>query len=283
MSARIETIGAHERLPTLLWRTLSGRIGIVIVAVFLLTAMTAPVLAPYDPLASDWLNVLQAPSAAHLLGTDDLGRDVLSRLLWGAQSSMFAAFVAVALALLVGVPPGIVAGYFGGLLDLVIMRITDTLLAVPGIILAIALALFLGGSLVNATLAIAVAAVPAFIRLARARTLQIRAELYIEAARSVGLPNSRLLFIHVLPNLMPPIIVQATLAMAIAVISEASLSFLGLGRPPPEPSWGTMLTVAKDYIATAPWLSVWPGLCIFLATLGFALLGDGLSQSLERR
>ena len=283
MNARVETIGIHERLPTRLWRTLSGRIGIVIVAVFLLMAMTAPVLAPYDPLASDWLAVLQVPSAAHLLGTDDLGRDVLSRLLWGAQSSMFAAFVAVALALLAGVPPGIVAGYFGGLIDLVITRITDTLLAVPGIILAIALALFLGGSLINATLAIAVAAVPAFIRLARARTLQIRAELYIEAARSVGLPNSRLLFIHVLPNLMPPIIVQATLAMAVAVISEASLSFLGLGRPPPEPSWGTMLTVAKDYIAAAPWLSVWPGLCIFLATLGFALLGDGLRQALERR
>ena len=196
---------------------------------------------------------------------------------------MFAAFASVSMALLIGVPLGMVAGYFGDWLDVVISRLTDTLLAIPGIMLAIALALFLGGSLVNATLAIAVAAVPAFIRLARAQTIQIRAEPYIEAARSIGLHNHRLLFVHVLPNLVPPIIVQATLAMAVAVISEASLSFLGLGRPPPAPSWGTMLTVAKDYIAGAPWLSIWPGLCIFLVTVGFGLLGDGLRQSLERR
>jgi peptide/nickel transport system permease protein len=283
MSARAETIGIHEALPLLLWRTLSGRIGALIVLSFLAMAIAAPFVARYDPLASDWLHVLEAPSAAHPLGTDDLGRDVLSRLLFGAQTSMFAAFVSVAIAILAGVPLGIVAGYFGGVLDTVVSRLTDTLLAVPGIMLAIALALFLGGSLFNATLAIAIAAVPAFIRLARARTLQIRAELYIEAARSVGLPNRRLLFVHVLPNLVPPLIVQATLAMANAVIAEASLSFLGLGRPPPAPSWGTMLTIAKDYIASAPWLSIWPGLCIFLVTLGFGLLGDGLRQALERR
>ncbi|MBN9023066.1 MAG: ABC transporter permease, partial [Rhizobiales bacterium] len=144
-------------------------------------------------------------------------------------------------------------------------------------------ALFLGGSLFNATLAISVAAIPAFIRLSRARTLQVMAEPYVEAARSVGVRALRLLFVHVLPNLVPPIIVQATLAMAVAVIAEASLSFLGLGWPPPAPSWGSMLTVGKDYIGNAPWLSIWPGLCIFLVTVGFSLLGDGLRQSLDRR
>jgi peptide/nickel transport system permease protein len=167
--------------------------------------------------------------------------------------------------------------------DAVISRLTDTLLAIPGIMLAISLALFLGGSLFNATVAIAVAAIPAFVRLSRARTLQVMAEPYVEAARSVGVRTFRLLFVHVFPNLVPPIIVQATLAMAVAVIAEASLSFLGLGRPPPAPSWGSMLTVGKDYIANAPWLSIWPGLCIFLVTVGFSLLGDGLRQSLDRR
>ena len=283
MSAPAETIDSHDGLPIRLWRTSAGRVGIVLVIFFLAVAVSAPVVAPYDPLASDWGSVLMPYSAKHPLGTDDLGRDVLSRILWGAQSSMFAAFFSVTIALFVGVPLGVAAGYFGSWPDIVISRLTDTLLAVPGIMLAIALALFLGGSLFNATLAIAVAAVPAFIRLARARAIQIRAELYIEAARSVGLRSGRLLLVHVLPNLAPPIIVQATLAMAVAVIAEASLSFLGLGRPPPAPSWGTMLTTAKDYIGTAPWLSIWPGLCILLVTVGFSLLGDGLRQSLDRR
>ncbi len=283
MSARAETIAIHDGLGTLLWRNFSGRAGAIIVLFFILMAVSAPLVAPYAPLANDWNAILNPPSMAHPLGTDELGRDVLSRLLWGAQSPMVAAFGSVAMALAVGVPLGMVAGYAGGLLDAVISRLTDTLLAVPGIMLAIALALFLGGSLLNATLAISVAAIPAFIRLARARTIQIRAEPYIEAARSVGVRTFRLLFVHIFPNLVPPIIVQATLAMAVAVIAEASLSFLGLGRPPPAPSWGSMLTVGKDYIASAPWLSIWPGLCIFLVTVGFSLLGDGLRQSLERR
>jgi peptide/nickel transport system permease protein len=283
MGARAETIAAHEGPLRLLWRTFAGRVGLVLVLFFVAMAVTAPLLAPYDPLANDWLAVLQPPSAAHPLGTDELGRDVLSRLLWGAQSPLIAAFGSVAVALAIGIPIGMVAGYAGGATDAVISRLTDTLLAIPGIMLAIALALFLGGSLFNATLAIAVAATPAFIRLSRARTIQVMAEPYVEAARSVGVRTARLLFVHVFPNLVPPIIVQATLAMAVAVIAEASLSFLGLGRPPPAPSWGAMLTVGKDYIANAPWLSIWPGLCIFLVTVGFSLLGDGLRQSLDRR
>jgi peptide/nickel transport system permease protein len=283
MSARAETIAVHEGPVRLLWRTFAGRIGLLIVLFFVAMAVTAPLLAPYDPLTNDWMAVLQPPSAAHVLGTDELGRDVLSRLLWGAQSPLIAAFGSVAAALAVGIPIGMLAGYAGGVTDAVISRLTDTLLAIPGIMLAISLAQFLGGSLFNATVAIAVAAIPAFVRLSRARTLQVMAEPYVEAARSVGVRTFRLLFVHVFPNLVPPIIVQATLAMAVAVIAEASLSFLGLGRPPPAPSWGSMLTVGKDYIANAPWLSIWPGLCIFLVTVGFSLLGDGLRQSLDRR
>jgi peptide/nickel transport system permease protein len=283
MSARADTIAIHEGPLRLLWRTFAGRVGLILVLFFVAMALTAPLVAPFDPLANDWLAVLQPPSTAHPLGTDELGRDVLSRLLWGAQSPLVAAFGSVAVALAVGIPIGMVAGYAGGATDAVISRLTDTLLAIPGIMLAIALALFLGGSLFNATLAIAVAATPAFIRLSRARTIQVMAEPYIEAARSVGVRTLRLLFVHVFPNLVPPIIVQATLAMAVAVIAEASLSFLGLGRPPPAPSWGATLTVGKDYIANAPWLSIWPGLCIFLVTVGFSLLGDGLRQSLDRR
>jgi peptide/nickel transport system permease protein len=282
LTVRAENAPGRQALTAAIWRSIPGRIGAAIVAFFIVLAVSAPLVAPFDPLASDWMNVLQGPSPAHPFGTDDLGRDVLSRILWGAQSSLFTAFVSAAIAVAAGVPLGMTAGYLGGWTDVFISRLTDTLLAIPGIILAISLALFLGGSLLNATLAIAVASVPPFIRLARARTLQIHAEPYIEAARSVGLGNLRLLFIHILPNLMPPIIVQATLAMAVAVIAEASLSFLGLGRPPPAPSWGTMLTTAKDYIAAAPWLSVWPGLCISLVTVGFGLLGDGLRQALAR-
>lgn len=283
MTAAAEVRTSRDSAVLLLWQNLAGRVGLLIVAFFVGMAVVAPWAAPYDPIASDWGSILQAPSAAHWLGTDDLGRDVLSRVLLGAQSSMFAAFGSAFLALAIGLPVGIVAGYFGGWLDVLISRITDTLLAIPGIMLAIAMALFLGGSLLNATIAIAMAAMPAFIRLARACTIQVAAEPYMEAARSVGLPTWRLLFVHVLPNLVAPVIVQVTLAMAVAVISEASLSFLGLGRPPPAPSWGTMLTSAKDYIASAPWLSLWPGLCIFLVAVGFSLLGDGLRQLFARR
>jgi peptide/nickel transport system permease protein len=283
MSGAGETSGGRAGIAALTWRNPQARVGLMIIAFFMLLSLLAPLVAPYNPLGSDWMAVLQPPSLQHPLRTDELGRDVLSRVIWGSQTAMFAAFGSVAIALMVGIPLGVLAAHFGGLVDILVSRLTDTLLAVPGIMLAIALAMFLGGSLVNATFAIAVAAVPAFIRLARARTIQIGTEPYIEAARSVGVRTGRLLFVHILPNLAPPILVQAALAMAIAVIAEASLSFLGLGRPPPAPSWGAMLTVGKDYIATAPWLSLWPGLCVFLVTVAFSLVGDGLRQSIDRR
>lgn len=262
---------------------LSARIGAGIVAAFVLIALAAPLVAPYDPLASDWGAVLQAPSLSHPMGTDDLGRDVLSRVVWGAQTSLIAGVLSVLIALAIGVPFGIVAGYFGGWLDVAITRLADTLLACPQVMLAIALAMFLGGSLVNASIAIGISTVPVFVRLARARTIEEKTTVYIEAAISVGNPTRRLLFIHLLPNIVPPLIVQAALATAVAIIAEAGLSFLGLGRQLPAPSWGSMLTVGKDYIATAPWLSVWPGLCICLAVVGFNLLGDGLRRALDPR
>jgi len=253
------------------------------VLAFVAAALLAPVFSPYDPLASDWTAVLQAPSLAHPMGTDDLGRDVLSRAAWGAQTSLIAGVASVLIATFIGVPLGIVAGYFGGLADTILTRLADTLLACPQIMLAIALAMFLGGSLLNASLAIGISTVPVFVRLARAKTIEESSAVYVEAAVSVGNPTRRLLFVHILPNIVPPLIVQAALATAAAIIAEAGLSFLGLGRELPAPSWGSMLTVGKDYIATAPWLSVWPGLCICLAVIGFNLLGDGVRRALDPR
>jgi peptide/nickel transport system permease protein len=258
-------------------------VGAGLIALFVLMAVAAPLLAPYDPLANDWLAIRQAPSWAHPMGTDDLGRDVLSRVIWGAQTSLLAGVLSVLIALAIGTPFGLLAGYAGGAADLVISRITDALLACPQLMLAIALAIFMGASLLNATLAIGLSTVPVFIRLARGQTLQVKAEFYIEAARSVGNRDRRIVGVHILPNLMAPLIVQSTLSIAVAIIAEAGLSFLGLGRQPPAPSWGTMLTVGRNYIANAPWLSIWPGLCICLAVLGFNLVGDGLRQALDPR
>jgi peptide/nickel transport system permease protein len=261
----------------------SARIGTGIVMAFVAIAVAAPLISPYDPLASDWTAILQAPSFAHPMGTDDLGRDVLSRVIWGAQTSLIAGVASVLIALAVGVPLGIFAGWFRGWVDIVVTRLADTLLACPQVMLAIALAMFLGGSLVNASIAIGLSTVPVFVRLARAKTIEQMTAVYVEAAISVGNPTRRLLFVHLLPNIAPPLIVQAALATATAIIAEAGLSFLGLGRELPAPSWGSMLTVGKDFIPTAPWLSIWPGLCICLAVIGFNLLGDGLRRALDPR
>jgi peptide/nickel transport system permease protein len=274
----------HRRLRS---RRLFGALGLwvgsAVTAVFVVMALAAPILAPCDPLANDWSAILQPPSWSHVLGTDDLGRDVLSRLIWGAQSSLIAGVGAVLIAMAIGVPLGIVSGFFRGWLDSVISRLADTLLACPQVMLAIALAMFLGGSLLNAAVAIGVTTIPVFIRLSRARSIQIETEVYIDAAISVGVGKGRLLFVHVLPNLAAPILVQASLTMAVAIIAEAGLSFLGLSRPLPAASWGSMLTVGKDYIEQAPWLSIWPGLCICLVVIAFNLLGDGLRKKIDPR
>lgn len=266
-----------------LLRRPSAAIALAVIVAFVGIAIFAPWISPYDPVATDFAAVRKAPSAAHWLGTDEIGRDVLSRVIFGSRASLLAGVVSVLISLAIGVPTGLVAGYAGGITDMLISRMTDALLACPFLILAIALAAFLGPSLENAMIAIGISATPAFIRLARGTTLAVKAEEYILAARAIGNPPWRVALRHVLPNIVPPLLVQATLAIAAAVIAEASLSFLGLGQQPPEPSWGSMLNTAKNYIDNAPWMALWPGLSIFLLVLSFNLVGDGLRDALDPR
>ena len=276
------TAGRPHPLRRLLRRP-SAAIGLAVIVAFIGIAIFAPWVSPYDPVATDFAAVRKAPSAAHWLGTDEIGRDVLSRVVFGSRASLLAGVVSVLISLAIGVPTGLLAGYAGGVIDMLISRMTDALLACPFLILAIALAAFLGPSLENAMIAIGISATPAFIRLARGTTLAVKAEEYVLAARAIGNPPWRIALRHVLPNIVPPLLVQATLAIAAAVIAEASLSFLGLGQQPPEPSWGSMLNTAKNYIDNAPWMALWPGLSIFLLVLSFNLVGDGLRDALDPR
>ena len=266
-----------------LLRRRGAAVGLVIVVVFVLLAVLAPAVSPYDPLATSWTAIRKAPDTAHWFGTDEIGRDVLSRVVWGARASLLAGVVSVLISLSIGVPIGLVAGYAGGKVDMLISRLTDAVLACPFLILAIALAAFLGPSLTNAMIAIGVSATPVFVRLTRGQTMAIKAEDFILAARAIGNPPWRVALRHVLPNVVPALIVQGTLAIAAAVIAEASLSFLGLGQQPPAPSWGSMLNTAKNYIENAPWMAVWPGLSIFALVLSFNLVGDGLRDALDPR
>ena len=260
-----------------------ARFGAAVVLGFLVLAGCAAWIAPQDPIATSWGAIRKAPSAEHWFGTDEIGRDVFSRVIWGSQASLLAGVMSVSISLLLGVPIGLAAGYIGGAVDALISRITDAFLACPFLILAIAMAAFLGPSLSNAMIAIGISATPIFVRLTRAQVLNIKVEDYIEAARAVGNPPWHIALRHVLPNIVAPLIVQATLAIAGAVIAEASLSFLGLGQQPPAPSWGSMLNTAKNYVDNAPWMAIWPGLAIFLLVLAFNLLGDGLHDALDPR
>ena len=277
------TAGPWARAWRRLRRRRSALVGFVVVAVFVVLAVFAPWLAPFDPIETSWSAIRQAPSAAHWFGTDDIGRDVLSRVVWGTRASLLAGVVSVSISMLLGVPLGLAAGFVGGFVDALISRITDAMLACPFLILAIALAAFLGPSLGNAMIAIGVSTTPIFVRLTRGQVMSVKVEDYIEAARAMGNPPWRIAWRHVMPNVLPPLIVQATLAIAAAVIAEASLSFLGLGQQPPAPSWGSMLNTAKNYIDNAPWMAIWPGLAIFLLVLAFNLLGDGLRDVLDPR
>jgi peptide/nickel transport system permease protein len=256
-------------------------VGMVVVATFILLALFAPFVAPYDPIATSWSLVRKAPSAQHWFGTDDLGRDVLSRVMYGARASLLAGAISVGIALSIGVPLGLLSGYRGGFIDALISRITDAMLACPFLILAIALAAFLGPSLSNAMIAIGISATPIFIRLTRGQVMVVKVEDYVEAARAMGNPPWRIALFHILPNIMPPLLVQATLAIATAIIAEAALSFLGLGQQPPSPSWGSMLNAAQRFLTNAPWMAVWPGLAIFLVVLSLNLVGDGLRDALD--
>ncbi|WP_043335257.1 ABC transporter permease [Belnapia moabensis] len=257
--------------------------GLLVVVLFILAALLAPWLSPADPLQTSWTAIRKPPSAAHWFGTDENGRDVLARVLYGARASMAAGVLSVSVALLIGVPIGLLAGLAGGWVDALIARIADAMLSVPFLILAIALAAFLGPALENAMLAIAITASPIFVRLARGMALDARATDWVEAARALGNPPWRLGLVHVLPNIIPPLLVQATLSIAEAIIAEASLSFLGLGQQPPAPSWGSMLNSAQRFLTQAPWLAIFPGLAIFLVVLAFNLMGDGLRDALDPR
>jgi peptide/nickel transport system permease protein len=264
-------------------RRRGAMIALGVVVFFVVLALLAPGIAPYDPLATSWGAVRKAPTSTHWFGTDEIGRDVLSRVVWGTRASLLAGVVSVSISLVFGVPIGLLAGYVGGWVDALISRMTDAMLACPFLILAIALAAFLGPSLTNAMIAIGISATPIFVRLTRAQVLHVKVEDYVEAARAVGNSQLRIALRHVLPNIVPPLIVQATLAIAAAIIAEAALSFLGLGQQPPAPSWGSMLNTAKNYIDNAPWMAVWPGVSIFLLVLSFNLLGDGLRDAFDPR
>ena len=257
--------------------------GLVVIALFLALAVFAPLLTPYDPIVQSWTSVRKAPSVVHWFGTDELGRDILTRVIFGTRASLMAGLISVGIAISVGVPLGLAAGYLGGFLDALIGRLTDAMLACPFLILAIALAAFLGPSLGNAMIAIGVTTTPIFVRLTRAQVMVVKVEEYVEAARAVGNPDWRIALVHILPNILPALLVQATLSIASAIIAEASLSFLGLGQQPPAPSWGSMLNAAQRFLINAPWMAVWPGLAIFLTVLSFNLVGDGLRDALNPR
>ncbi|MCL6586669.1 MAG: ABC transporter permease [Anoxybacillus sp.] len=258
-------------------------IGMGIVVFFILLAVFAPLLAPYGINDQNLSLRLQSPSKDHLFGTDDFGRDILSRVIYGARISLWVGFFSVLGSVVVGSLLGIVAGYYGRWVDGIISRLFDIMLAFPSILLAIGIVAVLGPSLQNALIAIAVINIPNFGRLIRSRVLSIKQEEYIMAAKAIGMSDARILFHHILPNSMAPIIVQGTLAIATAIIEAAALGFLGLGAQPPNPEWGTMLASSKEFLTQAPWTMIFPGLAIMLTVLGFNLMGDGLRDALDPR
>ena len=251
-------------------------LGGALIGLILTAAIFAPFVAPYSPLDLDVVQMLQPPDAAHLLGTDELGRDVLSRTIFAARISMQVSLIAVSVGLIGGTLIGITAAYFGGLVDQALMRTMDLLFSFPAILLAVVLMASLGTSVLNAMIAIGIVFIPGFSRLARACTQAVLRQQYIEAARSIGMSDARIVFREILPNIIAPLVVEAAVAFAYAVLLESALSFLGLGAQPPDPSWGNMLNTGRGFMAQAPWLSLVPGMAMFICVLGFNLLGDGL-------
>src|SRR5579862_2699283 len=278
-SAETPTARAVRRLL----RRKGAVFGLFVIALLIAAALLAPLISPYDPSLQTWTAVRKAPSALHWFGTDDVGRDVLARVIYGAQASLMAGIISVAIAIALGVPAGLIAGYVGGFVDALFGRITDAMLACPFLILAIALAAFLGPSLGNAMIAIGITTTPIFVRLTRGQVMAVKVEDYVEAARAMGNPRWRIALFHILPNILPALLVQATLSIAAAIIAEAALSFLGLGQQPPLPSWGSMLNAAQRFLTNAPWMAIWPGLAIFLVVLSLNLVGDGLRDALDPR
>jgi peptide/nickel transport system permease protein len=265
---------AHDRVAIL---------GALLVALVVVGALAAPVLSPHDPTTIAPGQRLSAPSSTYPLGTDELGRDLLSRLLFGARVSLVVGISAVTLSVVLGVAIGLIAGFYSGRLDLVVMRVMDVLLAFPGLVLALALLAVLGPDLRNLVLALVVGGVPGFARLARGACLVVAAEPFVESARAVGATNARILLHYILPNSMAPILVSATAALGGLILAEAGLSFLGLGVQPPTPSWGMMLSTGRAYMQSTPLVAMWPGLAIFITVLGFNLLGDGVRDATDPR
>ncbi|MGR0278341.1 ABC transporter permease [Marinomonas dokdonensis] len=258
-----------------------GWFGLSIIIIFVLLAVFAPLLVNYDPTKTNWLAVRQAPSLEYWFGTDEIGRDIYSRLLYGARASLMAGFFSVVIAFIIGVPLGMIAGYFGGKLDSIISRCSEALMAIPSLILAISLAAVLGANLTNAMIAIGIANVPLFVRLTRGQVLSVKYMEYVEAAYSIGVSHMGILFKYILPNILAPLFIQVTLSLASAIIAESSLSFLGLGQQAPDPSWGSMLNAAKGFLTQSPWMAILPGLSIFTIVLAFNLFGDALRDAFD--
>ena len=256
-------------------------LGLVIVLIYIIVAIFAPLLAPYDPVKQDLANMLQTPGPKHLLGTDEMGRDILSRIIYGARISMKVGFYAVGVAFVIGIPLGIFAGYFGGKVDLLIMRAMDVLLAFPGILLSIVFVSVLGPNLDNAILSVGIYTVPNFARMARGETLALRNSEFIEAARAMGSGDIRIVFSHILIKIVSPMIVMGTLSFGTAIITTSGMGFLGIGAQPPTPEWGAMLSSGRQYLLVAPHVTTYTGLAILFLVLGLNLLGDGLRDVLD--
>lgn len=258
-------------------------LGAMVVLLLILAALLAPAITSFDPITGqDYEAVLVSPNSVHLMGTDDLGRDTFRRIVYGARLTMAAAIIPVAIAFFIGVPIGLYTGYKGGFIDQwVITRIVDALQAFPSLVLALALASVLGGGFTNAMIAIGVGFLPAFIRITRAQVMQVKNMEYIQATKSIGCSDLRIALVHILPNIMPTLLVQITLAMASAIIAEAGLSYIGIGASPEQPSWGSMLRNAQSYLSSQPWIAFWPGISISIVVLGFNIMGDGLRRALD--
>jgi ABC-type dipeptide/oligopeptide/nickel transport system permease subunit len=274
-------VGTRERTWKAFRRNRPAMAGLIILAVLVLMAIAAPLLTPYDPVGQELGQALERPSVAHPFGTDHLGRDILSRILHGARISLFIGVMGVALGLIVGVPLGLVSGYFGGWVDIIVQRIADVMLAFPAILLALSLVAVLGVGLQNVIIAVGISVVPIFMRLARGSVLSIREQTYVEAARALGGTDLRIIRSHVLPNSLAPLIVQATLSVGITILIAAGLGFLGLGVQPPTPEWGSMLGEGRQYIFNASYMATFPGVAIAISVLAFNLVGDGLRDALD--
>lgn len=279
-----EKILPDDQLKRLWYRFKKNKLailGLVIVSLFILVAFLAPRIAPYDPLKQDLPNMLNTPNADNWLGTDEAGRDILSRLIYGARISMRVGFISVGVAFVIGSPLGIFAGYFGGKVDTLLMRALDVLMAFPGILLAICLVSILGPSLENAILSVGIYAMPNFARLARGETMALKHNEYIEAAKAVGASDMRIIFSHIFVNILAPLIVLSTLTFGNAIITTSGLGFLGMGAQPPTPEWGAMLSSGRQYLMVAPHVTTIPGLVILVMVLGLNLFGDGLRDILD--